>query len=195
MLRSLLTPSAITLVTPICSRCLYLSSAWLVKQNLPQKPQIDEDETVKPKANMQPREKKVIRAHPTYPQKDPKQEQEERERWAENKIETDPKAIIAADVNWWSKAGERSKDSFLDRCEQFTKTVTKHRHGQVEFIYAALRHMKDFGVHKDLQAYKGVMDVLPKELMKPTNIFQTFFFHFMKQQSCAIEILHQMELN
>lgn len=122
-------------------------------------------------------------------------ETDNRERWAEqHNANTNAKEIIAADITWFGDQGPRDKETFLDKCENFQRTVTKHRHGQVEFIYAALRHMKDFGVHKDLQAYKGLMDVFPKDVMVPTNIFQGMFWHFYKQQECAIQILHQMEL-
>lgn len=133
---------------------------------------------------------KPIREKP----EDPPFETDYRERNAEDKYMCEPNEIIKVDINWFGDEGAKDKEAFLDKCENFQKTVTKHRHGQVEFIYAALRHMKDFGVHKDLQAYKGLMDVLPKEVMVPTNIFQAMFWHFHKQQVCAVEILHKMEL-
>ncbi|KAI1293535.1 Evolutionarily conserved signaling intermediate in Toll pathway, mitochondrial [Halotydeus destructor] len=88
---------------------------------------------------------------------------------------------------------DKTKDSFLDTIEDYTKTVNKHRSGQVEFIYAALRVMKDFGVHKDLEAYKSLIDVFPKERMKPTNTFQAGFYHYGKQQACALKVLDEME--
>lgn len=128
------------------------------------------------------------------PSKDVPWETDYQERNAENKFMCEPSEIIKVDVTWFGEDGPKDKEVFLDKCENFQRTVTKHRHGQVEFIYAALRHMKDFGVHKDLQAYKGLMDIFPKDVMVPTNIFQNMFFHFEKQQRCATEILHKMEL-
>lgn len=88
---------------------------------------------------------------------------------------------------------DKDKDHFLDKVKGFSTTITKHRHGQVEFIYAALRIMKDFNVHKDLEAYKALMDIFPKERMKPTNVIQYGFFHFAKQQLCAVKLLDEME--
>ena len=104
-----------------------------------------------------------------------------------------PRDIISAERKWFND-GPKDKETFLDRVEEFSKTVTKRRHGQVEFIYAAIRILKDYGVHKDLQAYKALMDIFPKDVMTPTNVVQTIFFHFNKQQDCAVEILHAMEL-
>lgn len=69
------------------------------------------------------------------------------------------------------------------------------RRGHVEFIYAALRHMEEFGVHKDLEVYKSLIDVLPKGRFIPQNIFQAEFMHYPKQQNCAVDVLEQMENN
>lgn len=104
-----------------------------------------------------------------------------------------PRDIVSAEQKWFDD-DDKDKDTFLDKVEEFSKTVTQRRHGQVEFIYAALRVMKDYGVHKDLQAYKVLMDIFPKEVMTPKNIFHTMFHHFSKQQDCGVEILHTMEL-
>jgi signaling intermediate in Toll pathway protein len=117
------------------------------------------------------------------------------DRWAYRpRDDIEPRDIISAERNWFNDE-EKDKETFLDKVEQFSHTVEKRRHGQVEFIYAAIRIMKDYGVHKDLQAYKALMDVFPKEYMTPKNIFQIMFWHFNKQQDCAVDILHAMELN
>ncbi|KAJ9581180.1 hypothetical protein L9F63_023639 [Diploptera punctata] len=69
------------------------------------------------------------------------------------------------------------------------------RRGHVEFIYSALKHMEEFGVQKDLEVYKSLIDILPKGKFIPTNIFQAEFFHYPKQQQCIIDLLEQMEDN
>jgi signaling intermediate in Toll pathway protein len=53
--------------------------------------------------------------------------------------------------------------------------------------------MKDFGVHRDLQTYKVILDIFPKGRFIPTNMWQVEFQHFPKQQQCAIDVLEQME--
>lgn len=87
---------------------------------------------------------------------------------------------------------DRNKDTFLEAIKIYT-TRTGPKRGQVEFIYSALKYMEEFGVHRDLQAYKNILDVLPKGTYIPTNLFQVEFMHYPKQQHCAIDLLEQME--
>ncbi|XP_046437401.1 evolutionarily conserved signaling intermediate in Toll pathway, mitochondrial-like isoform X2 [Daphnia pulex] len=55
--------------------------------------------------------------------------------------------------------------------------------------------MEEFGVHRDLEAYKDIIDILPKGKYIPTNMFQAEFMHYPKQQQCIIDVLEQMENN
>lgn len=89
---------------------------------------------------------------------------------------------------------DRNKDSFEGAIDIFTDRDTRRR-GSVEFIYAAMRNMEKFGVHKDLGSYKKLMDVFPKEKMIPENRLQGDFSHYPKQQNCAVSLLHKMERN
>ena len=86
----------------------------------------------------------------------------------------------------------KNKDTFLEAIKIYT-TRAGPRRGQVEFIYSALKYMEEFGAHKDLQAYKDILDVLPKGTYIPTNMFQAEFFHYPKQQQCVLDLLEQME--
>lgn len=88
----------------------------------------------------------------------------------------------------------KDKNTYLEAIKLF-ETREKRRRGHVEFIYAALAKMQDFGVHKDLEAYKALVDVLPKGKLLPANIFQSEFMHYPKQQQCAVDLLEQMEDN
>jgi len=58
-----------------------------------------------------------------------------------------------------------------------------------------MKHMAEYGVAKDLQTYKALIDVMPKGKMIPTNLFQVEFMHYPKQQQCIIDLLDQMEDN
>ncbi|XP_063865697.1 evolutionarily conserved signaling intermediate in Toll pathway, mitochondrial-like [Scylla paramamosain] len=89
---------------------------------------------------------------------------------------------------------ERNKGTFVAACDIFMKRGP-HRRGHVEFIYSALKLMEDYGVHKDLEVYKRLLNLMPKGKMVPTNIFQIEFMHYPKQQQCAIDCLEQMEMN
>lgn len=88
----------------------------------------------------------------------------------------------------------KDKDNYLDMIKVF-EDKDIHRRNHVEFIYAALKNMEDYGVHKDLAVYKALVDVMPKGKFIPTNIFQAEFMHYPKQQQCMIDLLEQMEDN
>ncbi|KAI5651906.1 evolutionarily conserved signaling intermediate in toll pathway domain-containing protein [Phthorimaea operculella] len=89
----------------------------------------------------------------------------------------------------------KDKKAYLDAIKIYEDRTDKRRRGHVEFIYAAMKRMKEFGVNKDLEAYKALVDVLPKGKFIPTNIFQAEFMHYPKQQQCAVDLLEQMEDN
>lgn len=89
---------------------------------------------------------------------------------------------------------KKTKETYLEVIKMFEERDTRRR-GHVEFIYAALSRMKEFGVQKDLEVYKALVDVLPKGKFIPVNIFQAEFMHYPKQQQCAVDLLEQMEDN
>ncbi|KAG7497570.1 hypothetical protein JOB18_040130 [Solea senegalensis] len=67
------------------------------------------------------------------------------------------------------------------------------RRGHVEFIYAALKKMPEFGVERDLAVYNKLLDVFPKEVFVPRNAVQRMFNHYPRQQECGVQLLEQME--
>lgn len=89
---------------------------------------------------------------------------------------------------------QKNKKSYLEVVKMFEGRDNRRR-GHVEFIYAALARMKEFGVQKDLEVYKALLEVLPKGKLIPKNIFQAEFMHYPKQQQCAVDLLEQMEDN
>lgn len=94
----------------------------------------------------------------------------------------------------FSEVRQKNKESFLQMVNLFVER-DKHRRHHVEFIYAALKHMKEFGVERDLEVYKAILDIMPKGKMIARNMFQAEFMHYPKQQDCAIFLLDQMEYN
>nr|CAG4640918.1 EOG090X07J4 [Eulimnadia texana] len=94
----------------------------------------------------------------------------------------------------FDSASDKTKDNYLAAVKQFYARDV-HRRGHVEFIYTALKKMEEFGVHRDLQAYKEIVDVFPKGKFIPRNMFQSEFMHYPKQQQCAVDLLEQMENN
>lgn len=102
------------------------------------------------------------------------------------------KAVVTRD--FFDNIEDKNKETFLDMIRIY-ESQNAQRRGHVEFIYAALRHMKEFGVHKDLEVYRSLIDILPKGKFIPTNIFQAEFYHYPKQQDCILDVLEQMEDN
>lgn len=88
----------------------------------------------------------------------------------------------------------KNRDTFLTMIKLF-ETRDVHRRNHVEFIYAALKNMREYGVHRDLTVYKALIDIMPKGKFIPTNLFQAEFFHYPKQQQCIIDLLAQLEEN
>lgn len=86
----------------------------------------------------------------------------------------------------------QDKEAFLTTIETYCEK-DKGRRGHVEFIHAALRYMKQYGVEDDLEIYKKLLDVFPKGKMVAQNVLQREFMHYPKHQQCAIDLLDQME--
>ncbi|KAG8040711.1 hypothetical protein G9C98_002707 [Cotesia typhae] len=89
---------------------------------------------------------------------------------------------------------KKEKSTFLAVLHAYQKEGER-KTGHVQFIYAALRYMKEFGVADDLEVYKAVMDTLPKGRFVSKTLFQAEMFHYPREQQCAIDLLQQMEDN
>lgn len=94
----------------------------------------------------------------------------------------------------FENVSEKNRNTYLEMVQMF-ETHNIHRRNHVEFIYAALRNMEEFGVHRDIEVYKALINVLPKGKFIPTNIIQAEFMHYPKQQQVIIDLLEQMEDN
>lgn len=88
--------------------------------------------------------------------------------------------------------GARDKASFVQAVQNFGQ-LNVHKRGHVDFIYLALRKMRDYGVEKDLAVYNLLLDIFPKEVFQPRNVFQKIFIHYPRQQECGLAVLEQME--
>ncbi|XP_055052763.2 evolutionarily conserved signaling intermediate in Toll pathway, mitochondrial [Misgurnus anguillicaudatus] len=88
----------------------------------------------------------------------------------------------------------KTKASFNKVVDVFNKNDIRRR-GHVEFIYAALKKMPEFGVEGDITVYNKLLDVFPKEVFVPRNFIQRMFNHYPRQQECGVQLLEQMENN
>ena len=86
-----------------------------------------------------------------------------------------------------------SNASNWDRA-QFKARDTRKR-GSVEFIRAAMKNMRHFGVHRDLESYRALVDIMPKGKMVAVNLWQKAMWYYPKQQDCIVELMGQMEAN
>lgn len=86
----------------------------------------------------------------------------------------------------------RDKNAFMAAIATFKE---KRGRTHVEFINTALKYVKDYGVHKDIETYKSLLDVFPKGKMIPQTVFQKVFLHYPQQQNCAVKVLDEMEWN
>ncbi|XP_076635006.1 evolutionarily conserved signaling intermediate in Toll pathway, mitochondrial [Colletes latitarsis] len=94
----------------------------------------------------------------------------------------------------FSKVENKTKESFLEFIHLYTKTSVARR-THVEFIAQALKHMSEFGVERDLEVYKALLNVFPKGKYIPRNMYQTMLYHFPKHQDVTLQLLTQMEQN
>lgn len=104
------------------------------------------------------------------------------------------KAVMLRSKMFDEKADEnKSKDAFLAVINDAKIEKRILRTQYCEFIYASLKKMEEFGLERDLETYKAILDVFPKDRYVARNIWQQGFFHFMKQQQTAIDLMEQMD--
>lgn len=107
--------------------------------------------------------------------------------------ETKDKSLVTHDDLFEQAAkNAQNKASFNRVVDVFNKQDIRRR-GHVEFVYAALKKMPEFGVERDLAVYNKLLDVFPKEIFVPQNFIQRMFNHYPRQQECAVQVLEQME--
>lgn len=98
-------------------------------------------------------------------------------------------------VDDFSRVENKTKIAFHDAIDIYKRRTPPTGTEHIAFIYAALKHMKEFGVHKDLQTYKALIDVLPKGKYVPRSMFQSEYYFHPREQQCIVDLLEQMEDN
>lgn len=102
------------------------------------------------------------------------------------------KSLVQDDLFERVAKKNKTKATFNRVVDVFTQQDVRRR-GHVEFIYAALKKMPEFGVEKDITVYNKLLDVFPKEVFVPRNFIQRMFNHYPRQQECGVQVLEQME--
>lgn len=122
---------------------------------------------------------------------DSNKKEEDNSKQNENQLNEETNLMVRSNFD---EISLKNRETFISMLHMFVDR-DKHRRHHVEFIYQALKHMKEFGVERDIEVYKEIMNIFPKGKMVPTNMFQAEFFHYPKHQDCAIFLLDQMEYN
>ncbi|XP_053227091.1 evolutionarily conserved signaling intermediate in Toll pathway, mitochondrial [Podarcis raffonei] len=111
----------------------------------------------------------------------------------DNDKESTQRALVTVeDIFESTTETAKTKATFQEAVDIFCKRDIRHR-GHVEFIYAALKKMPEYGVEKDINVYNKILDVFPKEVFVPRNFIQRMFNHYPRQQECGVQVLEQME--
>uniref|UniRef100_A0A915CXK9 Evolutionarily conserved signaling intermediate in Toll pathway, mitochondrial n=1 Tax=Ditylenchus dipsaci TaxID=166011 RepID=A0A915CXK9_9BILA len=88
---------------------------------------------------------------------------------------------------------DRTKENFLAAAALFRNAHGRRSVGYLEYIATALRYLEEYGLQKDLDVYKALLNCFPKGVLVPTTRFQKMFMHHPHQQACCVTILDQME--
>uniref|UniRef100_A0A0R3S320 Evolutionarily conserved signaling intermediate in Toll pathway, mitochondrial n=1 Tax=Elaeophora elaphi TaxID=1147741 RepID=A0A0R3S320_9BILA len=114
-------------------------------------------------------------------------------RFASESNQNSRKELLPSEQHFHEVAIElRTKQTFLNVIDNFCRKQT-HARGHVEFINSALKYMKEYGLQKDLDIYKSLLNVFPKGPMIPKNVFQRRFLYYPQQQICCTKLLDEME--
>lgn len=103
------------------------------------------------------------------------------------------KKSIVVMTSVFENAKDKKKKTFIDIIRNYEQETYKR--GQIEFIKLALKYMEVYGTHKDLEAYKALLNIFPKGPYIPRHYFSAVFRYYPKHQDVATDVLQQMENN
>lgn len=119
--------------------------------------------------------------------------QTEFEKAVEHSTQHKEKTLITHDDLFERAARDSKTKADFNRVVDVFNKADIRRRGHVEFIYAALKKMPEFGVERDIAVYNKLLDVFPKEVFVPQNFIQRMFNHYPRQQECGVQLLEQIE--
>lgn len=90
------------------------------------------------------------------------------------------RALVQTDP--FEKVEKKTKNTYLEMVKIYINREEIYRRNHVEFIYAALKNMEEFGVNKDIEVYKALIDVLPKgQSLKKCAYSNHYIFIFFRK--------------
>lgn len=81
------------------------------------------------------------------------------------------KALVPRDP--FQEIKNKNRNTYIEMVKIYVDNNSIYRTGHVEFIYSALKNMEMFGVNRDLEVYKALIDCLPKGKCT-LNVYKTF---------------------
>ncbi|KAG8188895.1 hypothetical protein JTE90_014951 [Oedothorax gibbosus] len=112
--------------------------------------------------------------------------------WEEKDLQPSARELVQRERFFQDKE-VKTKEGLLRIIAAYNKSDPIKKRGHIEFIYAALNHLSEFGADGDAEVYKRLMDVFPKGKMVAKSILQAEFMHFSRHQECGIYLLDHME--
>ncbi|XP_019873986.2 evolutionarily conserved signaling intermediate in Toll pathway, mitochondrial [Aethina tumida] len=95
-------------------------------------------------------------------------------------------------MNPFNQIKDKNPSNYLQILEKYKETP-KVNH--IKVIYQALEAMEDFKADKQLNSYKSLINLMPKNKYAAENVLQAELMHFPRHQQCVIDVLQQMEDN
>lgn len=95
-------------------------------------------------------------------------------------------------MNPFNQIKDKNPSNYLQILEKYKETsIVNH----IKVIYQALEAMEDFKADKQLNSYKSLINLMPKNKYAAENVLQAELMHFPRHQQCVIDVLQQMEDN
>ena len=90
------------------------------------------------------------------------------------------------------QTGLHSQDQFKIALQEFVAR-DKHRRTHLKFVGTALEKVDEFGLQKDIQIYKDMLDLFPKGRFVNRTLFDALWPRRTPQMELALKILQKME--
>lgn len=103
------------------------------------------------------------------------------------------KNIATYDIKF-RQSPQKNKETFLKVVEYYKDYSSKYQ-THIDFIRSAMKYMDEYGVNRDLETYKKIIDVLPKGKYIARNKFQVIANYYPVHQQLIVDVLDKMERN
>lgn len=89
---------------------------------------------------------------------------------------------------------DKSAKTFKNAVDAFNIT-NRNRQLYIDFVYGALLKIKEYNAHKDIEAYKKLINLFPVGPLRVKSVWQRDNMHYPRHQNCVLFVLETMEQN